>query len=77
MKIKSENIDGKIVFDNFIVIKESEHFFGVYERASKYSYNKYDPIITSGKTINAAAKKAKLLQIGYNIRKENEREDYY
>ena len=66
MKVKSEMIDGKIYFDNFVVVKESDAFYGVYSRYSKYwlSYNKHF-VITSGTTLDSACKKAKLLQMGY------------
>ena len=66
MKIKSEVIDGKIYFDNFVVVRESDTFYGVYQKYSKHwlTYNK-NFLITSGTTLDNACKKAKLLQMGY------------
>lgn len=68
MKIKSEMIDGKIYFDNFVVVKESDVFYGVYQKFSRYwkPYNK-NFLVTSGTTMDNACKKAKLLQIGYEL----------
>ena len=67
IKVKSETKDGKIYFDNFVVVKESNTFYGVYRRFSKY-WKSYDEnfLITSGTTLHNACKKAKLLQIGYD-----------
>jgi hypothetical protein len=59
-------IDGEnMLFKDFIVVKESENFYGVYER---YSDNKSGSIITSGTTKEIACKKAKLLQTGWNLK---------
>lgn len=68
MKVETKIIDGKIYFDNFVVVKESDTFYGVYQRYSRHwlPYNK-NFIITSGTTKDSTCKKAKLLQIGYNI----------
>lgn len=68
MNVKSKIIDGKIYFDNYVVVKESETFYAVYKRYSKY-WRPYDKnnIITSSTTKNGACKKAKLLQIGYDM----------
>lgn len=67
MKVKSEIIDEKVYFDNYVVVKESDTFYGVYQRFSRhwYSYNKNN-LITSGTTMDSACKKAKLLQLGYD-----------
>ena len=68
MKIKAIMTEkfGKrcLLFDNYMVIEESSHFYGVYQN------NLYNILITSGETMQQAAKKAKLLQIGYNQCKE-------
>lgn len=68
MKIKSEMIDGKVYFDNFVVVKESDLFYGVYQKFSRHwkAYNK-NFIVTSGTTMDNACKKAKLLQMGYEL----------
>ena len=68
MKPESKMIDGALYFKNFMVQKESENFFGVYE----HSWNrKYGEVITSGSSMESASKKAKMLQIGYDICKDN------
>lgn len=68
MKVESKMIDGKIYFDNFVVVKESDTFYGVYQKFSKHwlSYNK-NMLITSAITKDNACKKAKLLQMGYDM----------
>lgn len=68
MKVKSKIIDGKIYFDNYVVVKESDTFYGVYQKFSKHwlPYNK-NMLITSATTKDSACKKAKLLQIGYDM----------
>ena len=79
MKVKSEMVDEKIYFDNFVVVKESNTFWGVYEKHFTF-YNK-NSLITSGPTKDKACKKAKMLQIGYDMALNNartlERERYY
>lgn len=79
MKVNSEMQDGKIYFDNFVVVKESNTFWGVYERHFK-SYDR-NSVITSGTTKDSACGKAKMLQIGYDMALSNikaqERERYY
>lgn len=57
-----------IIFNNFIVLKEADNFQGVYEKYPGNSYNR--KVITSGTTCDNACKKAKLLQIGYDLAKE-------
>lgn len=49
-----------LAFNDFLVIKQSDSFYGVYSRYS------YPNVITSGTTMKKASKKAKLLQIGFN-----------
>lgn len=68
MKVESKMIDGKIYFDNFVVVKESDTFYGVYQKFLKHyhSYNKNN-IVTSATTKDGACKKAKLLQMGYDM----------
>lgn len=67
MKVNSEKINGNVFFDNFAVIKENDNFYGIYLRLSQF-YHTYgkDNLISSGKTLEDAYKKAKLLQIGFN-----------
>ena len=36
MKTESKEIEEKIYFDNFVVAKESDTFYGVYQKFSKY-----------------------------------------
>ena len=70
MKVESKvDRNGNIVFDRFIVKKESENFYGVYE----HFYGSTNSLITSGTTKDSACKKAKLLQIGFNIGSDYER----
>ena len=71
-KVKSEKRDGKVYFDNFVVVKESDTFYGVYPKFAR-RFLSYDRnfLISSGTTINNACKKAKLLQIGYDLAREN------
>ena len=77
MKAESKEIEEKIYFDNFVVAKESDTFYGVYQKFSKYwlGYNKNN-LITSGATKESACKKAKLLQIGYDIGLSDARERF-
>lgn len=72
MNVKSELLDGKIYFDNYVVVKESDTFYAVYPRFSKnfLPYNK-NYLITSGTTKDSACKKAKLLQIGYDMARDD------
>lgn len=71
MKVNSEMLpDGSIRFDSFAVRREKDGFYGVYA-----IYN--GSIVTSGETFYDACKKAKMLQIGYNLGYSNAREDYW
>lgn len=66
--------DGTLMFDNFAVIKKGKCYYAVV-----YAwYGEINPNIeyTSGPTLNSAAKKAKLLQMGYNERKSMEDDEY-
>lgn len=62
-KIKAVWKDGKLLFNHFVVKKDSDNFFGVYHRYG----SKCGPLITSDTTLKGAAKKAKLLEIGYKL----------
>ena len=69
MKPESKMVDGKLYFRNFMVQKESDNFYGVYET---FCNSKYGELITSGTSMESASKKAKLLQMGYDIRRDME-----
>lgn len=62
-----KKINENVYFRNFMVQKESENFYGVYESCLN---EKMGELITSGTSLNNAVKKAKLLQKGYNLRAE-------
>ena len=66
-KIKAVWRNGMLVFPRFIVKKESDNFVGVYHR---WGYA-CGPIVTSATTLKAAAKKAKLLEIGYSMAEDD------
>ena len=68
MKINSKVVGGKITFGNFIVVEE-EDAYCVYETEEEWSDNFKTPVLTSGRTLREACKKAMLLQIGFNIHK--------
>lgn len=72
-KIKATWKDNKLIFDHFIVCKNSDNFIGVYHR---HGYSKCGPLITSDTTLKGAAKKAKLLEIGWMFG-EKEMKDCY
>ena len=72
MKIKARWHNGNLYFKNFVVIKESENFYGVYRGLGSM---KNKPI-TSATTLKQAAKKAKLLQMGYEFCKEDEDDEW-
>jgi hypothetical protein len=65
-EVKAQFVGGNLCFRNFIVKKESDSFYGVYEKSCLDNYP-LGGLITSADSMNKAAKKAKLLQIGYNI----------
>ena len=70
MKVESRAAGDRIIFRNFIVIPKKDTYFGVHEKVLFYD----EPLgteITHGETLRAACKKAKLLQIGYDICREN------
>lgn len=62
-KIKAVWRDNKLFFKHFVVKRESENFVGVYRRCG----SNCGPIVTSDETLKGAAKKAKLLEIGWNL----------
>jgi hypothetical protein len=62
-KIKEMWKDGKLIFGHFIVKKESDHFVGVYQRYG----SKCGPLVTSDTALKGAAKKAKLLESGWQL----------
>ena len=66
LNIIARPLGDRMLFANFVVIKHKKDYFGVY---STLDYTKE---ITSGTTMAKACKKAKLLQIGFNLHK-----DYY
>ena len=68
MKVESYMSGDNVVFKNFVVIKKKDTYYGVYEACSGQPYSQE---LTHGETLHAACKKAKLLQIGYNICKDN------
>lgn len=68
-KPEAKMIDGKLYFRNFMVQKESDNFYGVYE---SFHNSKCGEVITSGESMESASKKAKLLQIGYDLRRDME-----
>lgn len=66
-KIKAKRVDiesGRMDFDHFTVIKLSNNYFAVFDG--------FGNEVTSGESLNSAAKKAKLLEIGFSVGK-----DYY
>ena len=62
-KIKATWQNKKLVFGHFLVKRESPEFVGVYERCGLRGIR----LITSAPTLTAAAKKAKLLEMGYRM----------
>lgn len=68
MKVESHMSSDNVIFKNFIVIKKKDTYYSVHE---VYNGTPYGQEITHGETLRAACKKAKLLQIGYNICKDN------
>ena len=57
-----DRVNGRIEFDNFTVVKRSDYYFSVLDA--------FGQEVTSGKSLDNAAKKAKLLQIGFNMGKD-------
>lgn len=71
-KVKATWKDGKLIFGHFIVRKESDNFVGVYHRCGY----KCGPLVTSDTTLKGAAKKAKLLEIGWQLGEKEMRDCY-
>lgn len=57
-----DRVSGRMEFDNFTVVKRSDCYFSVLDT---FGYE-----VISGKSFDNAVKKAKLLQIGFNIGKD-------
>lgn len=72
MKVKSwTDENGNVYFNKFSVVKESENFYAVYEKPFGNWNSCYKcSLITSGTTRDSACKKAKMLQIGFDIGRE-------
>lgn len=64
MKVIAEKTSTGLLFKHYEVRKKGANFYGVYYRDCNY-------LITSGTTLNDAAKKAKLLEIGYRDGRES------
>lgn len=64
MKVHSYVKNGMVVFKNFVVVKKKDTYYGVHECC--YG-TPCQAEITHGETLHQACKKAKLLQIGYEI----------
>ena len=70
MKVESrENENGDVIFKRFLVKKESNNFYGVYMHYNEDILS----LISSGTTKDSACRKAKLLQIGFDIGRGYER----
>ena len=64
MEPKAKVIGNDLYFKNFMVKKEAHNFYGVYEVSLGM---KYGELITSSNSMGKASKKARLLQIGYDL----------
>ncbi len=60
---------------NFCCVQEGKHFWGVYELCPATKKLPVGVLLTSGKSLSSACKKMKLLQAGYDIRKDID--DYF
>ena len=65
-EIKAVFKNDRLEFPHFFVKKESDIFFGVYCNHDR-NYGLKGELIASSTTFKGAAKKAKLLEIGYMI----------
>ena len=65
MQVESKREENKVYFKNFVVLKKTNKFYGIYRLWWDGSIDK--ELITSGSTLESACKKAKLLQIGFNM----------
>ena len=70
MKVDSRAAGDRIIFRNFIVVPKKDTYFGVHEKGLLCD-DPVGPELTHGVTLQAASKKAKLLQIGYDLHREN------
>ena len=68
MNPQAKFIENKLYFNNFVVIKKSKHYYEVREVVSCLLYS--DRVIAASDSFKKAAKKAKLLQIGYDMARE-------
>jgi hypothetical protein len=68
MKVTSYVYKGNVTFDSFVVVKCSDSHYGVYQKGA---VGKIGDEVTHGVTLHDACKKAKLLQIGYQIARSN------
>lgn len=66
--------NGNLCFKHFVVEKRSETFYGVYA-CLPFASEGYGDVITSGTTFHEAARKAKLLDIGYRLAVEDAKSD--
>lgn len=67
-KIRAIRKNDMLIFSHVAVRKDSETFYGVYEY---YMYGGIGHLITSGRTLKEAAKKAKYIEMGYKLCREN------
>lgn len=72
-KIRAICKNNMLIFNHVVVRKDSETFYGVYEY---YMGGSIGNLITSGRTLKEASKKAKYIEIGYEMCRENI-EDYW
>lgn len=74
MKVNSEMRNGKLYFDHFLVRQESDYMYSIYQRWPM-SDDRFGKVVSSSESFNGAAKKAKLMEIGYQIAMENIRHE--
>lgn len=70
MKTKTVWKNGLLVFNNVAIRKERETFYGVY-RYSLCDDKVYGNLITHADSLNHACKKAQLIEVGYEMCKNN------
>ena len=68
MQVETKREENSVYFKNFVVVKQTNKFYGVYRLWFDGSIDK--ELITSGSTLESACKKAKLLQLGYDMAKD-------
>ena len=69
-KVESKRVGNSVVFKDFVVTKRKEDFYEVYRNWFYFDERLKGTPITSSSTLDKACKKAKLLQIGYDLAKE-------